>query len=162
MPEEEIFLTREAYDEMQRELSHRQGELRNEIAKRISDARAEGDLSENGGYQAAKEEQAKNEGRINELTVKLRSAKILSVPSEKNKKVREGCVVKLKVGGRESEFLIGSHELSCVVTDKQIISPKSPIGQAILNHEAGEKIRYKAPGGREMDAEVLEVSPLGS
>ena len=75
--EKSVLLTQEAFDTLKDELAHRQGQYREEITKRIAAARAEGDLSENGGYQAAREEQAKNEGRINELTVKLRNATIV-------------------------------------------------------------------------------------
>ena len=75
--EKVVLLTQEAYDKMKEELAHREGEYRDEITERIAAARAEGDLSENGGYQAAREEQSKNEGRINELIVKLRNAKII-------------------------------------------------------------------------------------
>ncbi|MBR6440173.1 MAG: transcription elongation factor GreA [Aeriscardovia sp.] len=158
MPEEEvILLTQEAYDKMQEELKHREGEVRSEIAQKIKEARAEGDLSENGGYQAAKEEQGKNEGRINELTQKLRSARILSVSEDG--KVREGSVVRLKVAGREVEFLVGNRDLACT-TDKKIISTKSPLGSAILNHKVGDLVAYQAPGGK-MQAEILEVSPMG-
>ncbi|MBO6003606.1 MAG: transcription elongation factor GreA [Aeriscardovia sp.] len=159
MSEEEVIrLTQDAYDKMQKELEHRKGEVRSEIAQKIKEARAEGDLSENGGYQAAKEAQGKNESRINELTQKLRSAKILSVSNDG--KVREGSVVKLKFGGQEAEFLVGSRDLNCI-TDKRIISPKSPIGAAVLGHSAGESVSYQTPAGREMRAEILEVSPMG-
>ena len=73
MAEDKVYLlTQEAYNKMKEELAHREGELREEIAHKIAVARAEGDLSENGGYQAAREAQSKNEGRITELTVKLR------------------------------------------------------------------------------------------
>ena len=78
--EKSVLLTQEAFDTLKDELAHRQGQYREEITKRIAAARAEGDLSENGGYQAAREEQAKNEGRINELTVKLRNATIVEAP----------------------------------------------------------------------------------
>lgn len=79
MAEEEkvVLLTQDAYDKLKEELTYREGEYRDEITQRIAAARAEGDLSENGGYQAAREEQGKNEGRINELIVKLRNAKIM-------------------------------------------------------------------------------------
>ena len=75
MAEDKVYLlTQEAYNKMKEELAHREGELREEIAHKIAVARAEGDLSENGGYQAAREAQSKNEGRI---TVKLRDSKII-------------------------------------------------------------------------------------
>ncbi|MBQ1299146.1 MAG: transcription elongation factor GreA [Aeriscardovia sp.] len=159
MPEEEtIFLTQDAYDKMKKELEHLEGEVRSQIAQKIKEARAEGDLSENGGYQAAKEAQGKNEGRIAELTQKLRSAQILKTSSDG--KAGEGSVVKLKVGDHEVEFLLGARDLSCT-TDKKIISPKSPIGAAVLGQEAGTTVTYEAPGGREMQVEILSVTPLG-
>ena len=71
-PEEKVIqLTQEAYDKLKEELEWREGEYRQDITEKIAAARAEGDLSENGGYQAAREAQGKNEGRINELIVKL-------------------------------------------------------------------------------------------
>ena len=159
MPEEEtIFLTQDAYDKMKKELDHLEGEVRSQIAQKIKEARAEGDLSENGGYQAAKEAQGKNEGRIAELTHKLRYAQILQASSDG--RAEEGSVVKLKVGDGEAEFLLGARDLSCT-TDKKIISPKSPIGSAVLGHKAGDKVNYEAPGGRQMEVEIISVTPLG-
>ena len=159
MPEEEtIFLTQDAYDKMKKELDHLEGEVRSQIAQKIKEARAEGDLSENGGYQAAKEAQGKNEGRIAELTHKLRYAQILQASSDG--RAEEGSVVKLKVGDAEAEFLLGARDLSCA-TDKKIISPKSPIGSAVLGHKAGDKVTYQAPGGRQMEVEIISVTPLG-
>ena len=80
--EDQVFLlTQEAYDKMQEELKWREGEYRDEIIAKVSAARAEGDLSENGGYHAAREAQRVNQGRIEELTFKLRHAKILTLVS---------------------------------------------------------------------------------
>lgn len=159
MPEEEtILLTQDAYDKMKKELDHLEGEVRSQIAQKIKEARAEGDLSENGGYQAAKEAQGKNEGRIAELAHKLRYAQILQTSSDG--RAEEGSVVKLKVGDSEAEFLLGARDLSCT-TDKKIISPKSPIGSAVLGHKAGDKVNYEAPGGRQMEVEIISVTPLG-
>lgn len=158
MPEEEtIFLTQDAYDKMKKELEHLEGEVRSQIAQKIKEARAEGDLSENGGYQAAKEAQGKNEGRIAELTHKLRYAQILQTSSDG--RAEEGSVVRLKIGDGEAEFLLGSRDLSCT-TDKKIISTKSPIGAAVLGHKAGDTVDYEAPGGRKMQVEIISVTPL--
>ena len=74
--EKTLLLTQEAYDKMKEELAWREGEYRDEILSKVSAARAEGDLSENGGYQAAREAQRVNQGRIEELTVKLRNARM--------------------------------------------------------------------------------------
>ena len=97
--EKTILLTQEAYDKMKEELAWREGEYRDEILSKVSAARAEGDLSENGGYQAAREAQRVNQGRIDELTVKLRNAKILTAP--KAGEVGDGSLVTLEVNGRE-------------------------------------------------------------
>src|SRR5690606_42163490 len=70
------WLTQEAHDRLQAELAHLSGEGRTQIAERIAAARDEGDLKENGGYHAAREEQAKNEARIRERTEKLRNVRI--------------------------------------------------------------------------------------
>ena len=104
--EKTILLTQEAYDKLKEELEHREGEYREEITERIAAARAEGDLSENGGYQAAREEQGKNEGRINELIVKLRNAKILEAP--KAGTVGNGSLVTVELAGREMTYVLGS------------------------------------------------------
>ena len=103
--EKVVLLTQEAYDKMKEELAHREGEYRDEITERIAAARAEGDLSENGGYQAAREEQSKNEGRINELIVKLRNAKIIEAP--KAGEVGNGSLVTIELGGNEMQYVIG-------------------------------------------------------
>lgn len=96
MAEDKVYLlTQEAYNKMKEELAHREGELREEIAHKIAVARAEGDLSENGGYQAAREAQSKNEGRITELTVKLRDSKIIENAPEGT--VGEGSVVTIEL-----------------------------------------------------------------
>ncbi|MGW6229403.1 hypothetical protein ACWFQT_20050, partial [Cellulosimicrobium cellulans] len=76
------WLTQEAYDRLQAELAHLSGEGRTEIAERIAAARDEGDLKENGGYHAAREEQAKNEARIRELTEKLRNVQVGTPPDD--------------------------------------------------------------------------------
>lgn len=160
MPEEEVNLvTRSAYNKMKKELSHLENEVRPQIAQKIKEARAEGDLSENGGYQAAKEAQGKNEARIAELTQKLKSTEILKVSNKNNEMAQEGSVVRLKMGEQEVTCLLGSRDLSCV-TDKKIISPKSPIGKAVLGKKAGAEVEYEAPGGKKLKVEILSISSL--
>ena len=155
--EKTLLLTQEAYDKMKEELAHREGELREEIAHKIAVARAEGDLSENGGYQAAREAQSKNEGRIEELTVKLRNAKILTAP--KAGEVGDGSLVTLDVNGREMVYVLGTRDLS-IATDYSIISPESPIGAAINGAHEGDTVSYTAPNGREISVTIKEAKPL--
>ncbi|BDR54453.1 transcription elongation factor GreA [Bombiscardovia apis] len=155
--EKTILLTQEAYDKLEDELKHRQGEYRDEITERIAAARAEGDLSENGGYQAAREEQGKNEGRINELIVKLRNAKILKAP--KAGTVGNGSIVTLDLAGNEMAYVLGSRDIA-VATDYEVISPESPIGAAIMGHKKGDSVSYKTPNGKEIAVTIKDSQPL--
>ncbi|PAU67274.1 GreA/GreB family elongation factor [Bifidobacterium criceti] len=159
MAEEEktVLLTQDAYDKLKEELAYREGEYREEITERIAAARAEGDLSENGGYQAAREEQGKNEGRINELIVKLRNAKILEAPDAGT--VGNGSLVTIDLAGREMKYVLGSRDIA-VATDYDVISPESPIGAAILGAHEGDVVTYKAPNGRDISVTVKEAKPL--
>lgn len=155
--EKTILLTQEAYDKLKEELTWREGEYRDEITERIAAARAEGDLSENGGYQAAREEQGKNEGRINELIVKLRNAKILEAPEAGL--VGNGSVVTMDMAGREMVVVLGSRDIA-VATDYDVISPESPIGAAIMGAHAGDAVSYQAPNGREISVTIKDAKPL--
>ena len=149
MAEDKVYLlTQEAYNKMKEELAHREGELREEIAHKIAVARAEGDLSENGGYQAAREAQSKNEGRITELTVKLRDSKIIENAPEGT--VGEGSVVTIELGSRD--IVAG--------TDYDIMTPDSPIGKAIEGAKVGDVVSYTAPNGRELSVTVKAAKPL--
>ena len=155
--EKTILLTQEAYDKLKEELTWREGEYRDEITERIAAARAEGDLSENGGYQAAREEQGKNEGRINELIVKLRNAKILEAPEAGL--VGNGSVGTMDMAGREMVVVLGSRDIA-VATDYDVISPESPIGAAIMGAHAGDTVSYQAPNGREISVTIKDAKPL--
>ncbi|MBM6691644.1 transcription elongation factor GreA [Bifidobacterium pullorum subsp. saeculare] len=155
--EKTILLTQEAYDKLKEELTWREGEYRDEITERIAAARAEGDLSENGGYQAAREEQGKNEGRINELIVKLRNAKILEAPEAGL--VGNGSVVTMDMAGREMVVVLGSRDIA-VATDYDVISPESPIGAAIMGAHSGDTVSYQAPNGREISVTIKDAKPL--
>ena len=155
--EKTILLTQEAYDKLKEELTWREGEYRDEITERIAAARAEGDLSENGGYQAAREEQGKNEGRINELIVKLRNAKILEAPEAGL--VGNGSVVTMDMACREMVVVLGSRDIA-VATDYDVISPESPIGAAIMGAHAGDTVSYQAPNGREISVRIKDAKPL--
>ena len=159
MAEEEkvVLLTQDTYDKLKEELTYREGEYRDEITQRIAAARAEGDLSENGGYQAAREEQGKNEGRINELIVKLRNAKIMEAPDAGT--VGNGSIVTIDMGGREMVYVLGSRDIA-VATDYDVISPESPIGAAILGAKEGDTVSYKAPNGREISVTITKATPL--
>ncbi|WP_069386089.1 transcription elongation factor GreA [Cellulosimicrobium cellulans] len=151
------WLTQEAYDRLQAELDHLSGEGRTEIAERIAAARDEGDLKENGGYHAAREEQAKNEARIRELTEKLRNVQIGTPPDDGM--VEPGMVVTALVAGDEMTFLLGSREIADT-TDLDVYSPTSPLGAAIDGKSVGDETSYTAPNGNEIAVKITAAKPF--
>jgi transcription elongation factor GreA len=154
----ETWLTTEAFERRTAELEKLSGEGRAEIAKKIEAAREEGDLKENGGYHAAKEEQGKIEARIRVLTELLRHAKVGDAP-ENTDVVASGTVVTAKIQGDREVFLIGSREIVDDESDLDVWSEGSPLGEAIIGLKVGQKTAYTAPNGREIKVEVEKVEP---
>lgn len=152
------WLTQEAADRLAAELAELEGPKRAEIVKRIEAARAEGDLKENGGYHAAKEEQGKMEGRIRQLRHMLEHAIIGTPPTSESGIVGVGMKIKIDIGGDEMRFLLGSREIAA--TDLDVYSENSPLGSAILGAKVGETVSYKAPNGREISVAILEAEPF--
>ena len=152
------WLTQEAYDRLKAELDDRSGPLRVEIAKRIEAAREEGDLRENGGYHAAKEEQGKNEGRVLQIQQILENARVGEPPRTEGV-VGPGMTVTVRFAGDDEEvaFLLASREESGAPID--VYSPRSPLGSAILGKKVGETATYSLPNGRSAMAEILEAVP---
>jgi transcription elongation factor GreA len=148
------WLTQEAFDRLTDELEYLSGKGRDEIAKRIEAAREEGDLKENGGYHAAKEEQGKIEARIRQLTVLLRTASVGTPPDDGV--VEPGMIITAKIAGDDSTFLIGNREIAGD-SDLDVYSEQSPLGAAIIGHKQGETVTYTAPNGREISVELLTV-----
>ena len=151
------WLTQEAYDRLKAELEDMSGPRRVEIAQRIAAARDEGDLKENGGYHAAREEQGKLEARIRELTEKLRNVQI-GTPADDGV-VEPGMVVTAVVGGDEMRFLLGSREIAGDA-DIDVYSPTSPLGAAIVGRVAGDEVTYAAPTGRQITVKIVEATPF--
>ena len=151
------WLTQEAYDRLKEELERLETVGRKEIADRIAAARDEGDLKENGGYHAAREEQAKQEARIRELQAKLRNVQIGSPPDDGV--VEPGMVVTALVAGDEMRFLLGSREIAGTA-DIDVFSPTSPLGAAIHGRKVGDTTSYEAPNGREIPVEITAASPF--
>ncbi len=149
------WLTQEAYDRLKGELDHLSGEGRTDIARRIEAAREEGDLKENGGYHAAKDEQGKIEARIRQLTELLKNATVGDAP-ESHGVVEPGTVVTAKIAGDESRFLLGSREIAGG-SDLSVYSEQSPLGEAIVGAKIGDTITYTAPNGRDIKVEILGV-----
>ncbi len=151
-----IWLTQDAHDKLTAELEELKGPMRTEIIARISAARDEGDLKENGGYHAAKDEQGKIEARIRQLTELLRTATVGEAP-ESHGVVEVGTVVTAKIAGDETRFLLGSREIADDASDIDVYPATSPLGQAILGLKIGEKATYTAPSGKDITVEVTKV-----
>lgn len=150
------FLTQEAYDRLTAELDHLSGPGRTEIAKKIEAARLEGDLRENGGYHAAKEEQGKMELRIAQIKDLLQRAIIGETPPDDGV-VEPGMVVTVEMFGEEETFLLGSRE----ITDDtmHVFSEQSPIGAAVNGHEVGDTVTYEAPNGKTVEVKIVHTKP---
>lgn len=156
MSENVTWLTQEAYDRLAAELEQLSTNGRGDIAKRIESAREEGDLKENGGYHAAKEEQGKIEARIRSLTGLLRGA-IVGTPPDDGV-VEAGMVVKAKIAGDETTFLIGSREIGGD-SELDVYSEASPLGRAILGLRPGDSTSYTAPNGKTISVDIIEANP---
>ena len=161
MPDTTTWLTPEAFDRLTAELAELEGPARVDIAKKIEAAREEGDLKENGGYHAAKDEQGKIEARIVQLTNLLRSATVGAAP-ESHGVVEVGTLVTAKIAGDPTTFLLGSREIADDASDVDVYPATSPLGQAILGLEVGEKASYTAPSGKEIAVEIVAVETYRS
>lgn len=150
------WLTQEAFDRLSAELDELSGPARADIAKKIEAAREEGDLKENGGYHAAKDEQGKIEARIRQLTQLLRNSTVGEAP-ESHGVVEVGTVVTATIAGDTSTFLLGSREIADDSSDIEVYPESSPLGQAILGLKVGESTKYTAPSGKEITVKVTKV-----
>ena len=152
------WLTQEAYDRLKEELDFLAGEGRLEISRRIEQAREEGDLRENGGYHAAKEEQGKREARIRQLQQLLESAQVGEAPKAPSGVVAPGTVVTAKVGGDTMRFLLGSREVAG--DGIEVYSERSPLGEAINGKQKGQTASFAAPNGTTVEVEILDTEPF--
>ena len=151
------WLTQETYDRLSAELEDAKGPRRADIVAKIEAAREEGDLKENGGYHAAKDEQGKLEARIRQLTQLLRDAKVGEAPTTSGV-AGPGMVVEVLYEGDDEpeRFLIGSREDKA---DIPVYSANSPLGLALTGSEVGEKVTYTLPNGSSMTVELLSAEP---
>jgi transcription elongation factor GreA len=148
------YLTQEGYDRLQKELDYLRTEKRAEVADRLRDAMEDGELIENAELEAAKNEQSFVEGRIKELEILLANAKLIE-ENAKNDTIQVGSKVKVKEDDFDAEeYVIVGH----AEADPRLgrISNESPLGKALLNHKAGDKVNVEAPGGA-FEIEILKV-----
>jgi len=137
------FLTPEGLEKLKKELHYLVDVKRKEVSEKIRHTASQGDLKENAGYDAAKEEQGFVEGRIKELKQILAQAEVIS--AKNNGKVQLGSEVSLECEGRKEKFQIVGPEESDIIQDK--ISFKSPLGEALLDKKKGDKVKIKTPEG---------------
>jgi transcription elongation factor GreA len=155
------WLSKDAYDRLQAELDQMIAD-RPKIAAEINARREEGDLRENGGYHAAREEQGKAEGRILYLKELLRTAEVGEAPDADQ--VAPGTVVTIYFDDDQSDtetFLLGSREISST-TDLTVYSPESALGKAILGAREGQTVTYTAPSGADIKVTVVKFAPFGA
>jgi transcription elongation factor GreA len=141
------FLTKEGYQKLQEELEHLRSVKRQEVANRLHEAMEGGELIENAEYEAAKNEQAFVEGRIQELEILLATARVIDgSKKEKADLVQIGSTVTIKEDGSKPEVytIVGAAEAN---PREGRISNESPIGKAILNHRVGDEVQVEAPAG---------------
>jgi len=154
----QTWLTHEAADRLRAELAELQGPRRADIIKKIEAARSEGDLKENGGYHAAKDEQGKIEARIRQLTQMLEGAQIGDPPASADGVVGQGMRVTVDLMGEEVVFLLGSREIA--VDDLDVYSEKSPLGGAVHGQSIGATVSYLAPNGRKISVTIKAAQYL--
>jgi len=151
------FLTKEGYDKLQEELDHLRTVKRQEVAARLHEAMEGGELIENAEYEAAKNEQAFVEGRIQELDHLLATAQIIEEngKSKKGDAIQVGSKVTIKEGNYEAETftIVGAAEAN---PREGKISNESPIGKAIIGHKLGDTVKVETPGGT-YNVKILKV-----
>jgi transcription elongation factor GreA len=148
-------LSQAAYDRLKAEHEDLTTRGRVEIARKIEAARELGDLSENGDYHAAKEEQGKMEGRIRQISAMLENAEI--VRADNGEHVSHGSVVAIRYAGDDEveRYLVGSIEERH--DDLEVISPSSPLGEALIGSSPGDSVTFTAPTGAELQVEIVAV-----
>ena len=140
--QQSTWLTHDAFDRLTEELRRRKDTDRKEIAARVEAARQEGEL---------------NEARIIQLTELLEHAQIGEAASDGS--VSAGTIVTAKVAGKEQRFALGGQEITADVPDGvKVFSPDAPLGKALMGHRAGETVTYAAPTGKEIKAEIVDVT----
>ena len=147
--------TLEGFQKLKDEYEFRSKEERERILNAIAEARSFGDLSENAEYDAARNDQAKNEARIQELEFLIQHAEGVDESLIDHSMVGLGSFVKVNMKGREVEYkIVGSNEAD---TFENKISDMSPVGRALIGTRKGDKISVETPKGM-IEVEVLEVS----
>ncbi len=150
-------LSQQAYDRLRAELDDLSTRGRIQVAEKIERARELGDLSENGDYHAAKDEQGHMEGRIRQLEHLLSTATIVDESATPEGIVGAGTVVTIRYEGDDDteRYLIGSIEERR--EGVEVMSPSSPLGSALVGKRPGDVVEYEVPSGARLKVEIVEV-----
>ncbi|MEV0268605.1 MAG: transcription elongation factor GreA [Hamadaea sp.] len=157
--ETNTWLSQDAFDRLQGELDELIA-ARPAVAAEINARREEGDLRENGGYHAAREEQGKQEARIRQLQELLRTARVGDAPTADA--VSPGMVVTIQFDDDPEDtetFLLGSREIAAT-TDMTVYSPESALGAAIMGAKTGQSVSYTAPSGATITVSIVKFEPF--
>lgn len=155
-----VWLTQESYDKLKVELDQLIAH-RPIMAAEINDRREEGDLRENGGYHAARDQQGQEEARIRQLQDLLNTAKVGEAPKQSGVAL-PGSVVKVYYDGDESDhetFLIATRQEIFSDGKLEVYSPNSPLGSSLLNAKVGETRTYSVPSGRAVKVTLVSAEP---
>jgi len=147
------YLTKEAYDRLAAELETLKTEGRERVSAQIGVAREHGDIRENADYDAAKNEQGMMEARIRQLEAILRNAVVGETQDDGS--ARAGTVVTVELAGDEEVYFLGSREEA--IDGMDVLSVKSPLGQAVAGKRPGDEFTYLTPTGRELPVKLLRV-----
>ena len=151
-----VWLTAAAHRKLVEELEELLNHGRVEVSERIAEARSHGDISENGDYDAAKNEQGLMEARIRKIQHILDTAEVRE--AEVSDEVTVGCIARVRrADGGEMEVFVATQENK--VPGFVLASPSSPMGAALLGAKVGSKVSYQAPGGT-YELTVLGVRPF--
>ena len=149
------YLTKAGFDKLQKELEERKRELRQKIATAIKEAKEQGDLSENAEYAEAKRQQRENESRIIYLENAIRTSKVVG-KKKSNGHVDVGSEILVKTGDKKMTFhIVGSNEAD---PGQGKISNESPIGEAFIGSQKGDKVEVHLPNNKKMTYEILEAA----
>ncbi len=152
--EKKVPLTQQAFDRLQEELAHLEGDARTKVIEEIATARAHGDLSENAEYHAAKDQQGMQEARLRQIREMLEHAEIIHTTDDDL--VAPGKLVTISIDGDDSEaFLFGTREEKG--GSYPVLTVDSPIGRAIQGKATGETVTAQLPNG-ECKVEIVAVS----
>lgn len=147
------YFSKEGLEKLKAELEERTGVTRPEIAARLKEAKEEGDISENAAFDAAKESQAVNEGRIEEIKATLDNAVIFEEGAQRNTVDVGASVIVKSENGEQTFSIVGAAESD---PPSGFISNESPLGKAFLGHKKGDKIEAETPKGT-IEYKILEI-----